>query len=216
MMHSRKVSMGAINEIQTKIIGVAVRKDSTAETEKEVISNVIHLHEKVERPTELYGTTYKIYPGADTEHAMYVTINNIILNKGTPNEVVRPFEIFVNTKNVSNYAWIVALTRLMSAVFRKGGDITFMIEELESVFSPQGGYWKKGKYYNSIIHEIGEVIRQHLETIGILKTKIVTVKREVTEIEMKNATICPKCNNRAVVKMEGCSTCMNCGDSKCQ
>lgn len=209
--------MAAIeNEISSKIVGVSVRKNPVAETEKEVISNVIQLHEKVERPPALNGVTYKIYPGADTEHAMYVTINNIVLNKETQNEVTRPFEIFVNTKNVSNYAWIVALTRLMSAVFRKGGDVTFMIEELESVFSPQGGYWKKGKYYNSIIHEIGEVIRQHLESIGLLKTTKVIVKKEISEIDMKNASICPKCNNRSLIRVEGCSTCINCGDSKCQ
>lgn len=105
--------------------------------------NIIHMHEKVARPDMLFGSTYKIKTPL-SEHALYVTINDIILNHGTAHEIRRPFEVFINSKNMDHFQWIVALTRIISAVFRKGGDISFLVEELRSVFDPAGGYFKKG------------------------------------------------------------------------
>ena len=105
-----------------------------------------------------------------TEHALYITINDVIMNEGTDQEHRRPFEIFVNSKNMEHFQWIVGLTRVMSAVFRKGGDLTFLIEELESVFDPNGGYYKKGgKYVPSLVAELGQVLEEHLKNIGMLK-----------------------------------------------
>jgi len=101
---------------------------------------------------------------------MYITINDVILNEGTEHELRRPFEVFINSKNLEHYQWIVALTLIMSATFRKGGDITFLVEELKSVFDPRGGYWNKGKYMPSIIAELGNVIEQHLIEIGMLQS----------------------------------------------
>ena len=110
------------------------------------IAEVIQMHEKVERPDTLVGATYKIKSPL-FEHALYVTINDIVLNEGTEYELRRPFEIFVNSKNMDHFQWIVALTRIMSAVFRKGGDVTFLVEELKAVFDPRGGYFKAGGVY---------------------------------------------------------------------
>jgi hypothetical protein len=109
-------------------------------------AEVIQMHEKVERPEVLIGATYKIRSPL-VEHAMYVTINDIVLNQGTEYELRRPFEIFINSKNMDHFQWIVALTRIMSAVFRKGGDVTFIVEELKAVFDPRGGYFKAGGVY---------------------------------------------------------------------
>jgi hypothetical protein len=132
------------------------------------MAEVIQMHEKVERPEMLIGATYKIKSPL-VEHALYVTINDIVLNAGTEHELRRPFEIFINSKNMDHFQWIVALTRIMSAVFRKGGDVTFLVEELKAVFDPRGGYFKAGGVYMpSIVAELGYVIETHLKMIGLL------------------------------------------------
>jgi hypothetical protein len=171
-----------------------------------------------------------------SDHAMYITINDIVLNIGTDHEQRRPFEIFINSKNLDHFQWIVALTRIISAVFRKGGDVTFLVEELKAVFDPRGGYFKPGgKFMPSIIAEIGHVIEQHLVTIGLLKKDtldehqkaLIAQKRAEFEAAQKQtdafvesefpagAQLCNKCSTTAVVMMDGCMTCLNCGESKC-
>jgi hypothetical protein len=197
--------------------------------------NVIWMHEKVERPEVLIGSTYKIKTPV-SDHAMYVTINDIVLNEGTVHEQRRPFEIFINSKNLDHFQWIVALTRIISAVFRKGGDVTFLVEELKAVFDPRGGYWQPGgKFMPSIIAELGHVIEKHLQTIGLLKSsepdphrrQLIEEKKAEYQARSRQqdafasnhfpegAQLCGKCANVAVVLMEGCMTCLNCGDSKC-
>jgi hypothetical protein len=198
-------------------------------------SNVVHMHEKIKRPESLLGSTYKIKTPL-SEHALYVTINDIVLNQGTEHEVRRPFEIFINSKNMDHFQWIVALTRIISAVFRKGGDATFLVEELRSVFDPRGGYFKKGgKYMPSLVAELGDAIECHMRMTGLLKDdgldehqkKLVQEKRAQFEASTKgmekdsaesfpaSAQLCSKCNTKAVIQMDGCMTCLSCGDSKC-
>lgn len=151
------------------------------EREARSSAKVIRMTEKIMRPEgmeSLEGSTYKIKTPLD-DHAMYVTINDIILNQGTEHEQRRPFEIFINSKNMDHFQWIVALTRLMSAVFRKGGDVTFLAEELQAVFDPKGGYFKPGgRFMPSIIAEIGDVIAHHMQKIGLMK------KEELSEQQM--------------------------------
>ena len=199
------------------------------------MAEVIQMHEKVERPETLVGATYKIKSPL-FEHALYVTVNDIVLNAGTEHELRRPFEIFINSKNLDHFQWIVALTRIISAVFRKGGDVTFLVDELKAVFDPRGGYWQAGgKFMPSIIAELGYVIEKHLQTIGLLKKvelddhekKIIAEKKAEFEERTKQtdafakshfpdgAQLCAKCSTAAVVMMDGCMTCLNCGDSKC-
>lgn len=210
-----------------------------------VKADVIQMHETLERPEKLIGSTYKLkVPDHVSAHAMYITINDVILNEGTEHELRRPFEVFINSKNLEHYQWIVALTLIMSAVFRKGGDITFLVEELRSVFDPRGGYWSKGKYQPSIIAELGNVIEQHLIEIGMLQKaemdpeqqKLIDEKKAALlesesatetaagdasseasgeEAWQANASLCNKCNHKAVMVRDGCATCLNCGDSKC-
>ncbi len=128
---------------------------------------IIQMHERLERPEMLLGSTYKIKTPL-SEHALYVTVNDIVLNAGTEHEHRRPFEVFINSKNMDHFQWIVALTRIISAVFRKGGDVTFLGEELQAVFDPRGGYFKKGgRFMPSLVAEIGDVIEQHLRFIGM-------------------------------------------------
>jgi len=132
-------------------------------------AEVIQMHEQIERPEVLVGSTYKIKSPL-FEHALYVTINDIVLNQGTEHESRRPFEIFINSKNMDHFQWIVALTRIMSAVFRKGGDVTFLVEEMKAVFDPRGGYFKGGGIYMpSIVAEIGAVVEEHLKMIGLIR-----------------------------------------------
>jgi hypothetical protein len=207
-----------------------------SEAAQAVASNVIQMGEPLSRPDMLVGNTYKIKTPV-TEHALYITINDVIMNQGTPQEHRRPFEIFINSKNMEHFQWIVALTRVMSAVFRKGGDVTFLVEELKSVFEPSGGYFKKGgKFVPSLVAEIGEVVETHLQEIGMLKKpgldehqqKLVEEKKaEYLEKHAKSgeeandegfpkgAQLCKKCNTKASILMDGCMTCLNCGDSKC-
>ncbi|HEX4970755.1 MAG TPA: hypothetical protein VFV69_06830 [Steroidobacteraceae bacterium] len=198
-------------------------------------SNVVWMHEKVERPEMLLGSTYKIKTPV-SDHAMYVTINDIVLNEGTPYEQRRPFEIFINSKNLDHFQWIVALTRIISAVFRKGGDVTFLVDEMKAVFDPRGGYWQAGgTFMPSIIAELGYVVEKHLQMIGLLKApelddarkKLIEEKKAEFEARNKQtdafaknhfpegAQLCGKCSTAAVVLMDGCMTCLNCGDSKC-
>ncbi len=196
----------------------------------------MHMHETVLRPERLMGTTYKLKtPEHVSEHSLFITINDIILNEGTVHETRRPFEIFINSKSLEHYQWIVALTRIISAVFRKGGDVTFLVEELRSVFDPKGGYWNKGKYVPSLIAEIGNVIESHLTEIGMLKATGLDEHQQAflaeKQAELKaaqeaeeqqansgfpaNAALCYKCHTKALVLKDGCMTCLNCGDSKC-
>jgi hypothetical protein len=219
-------------KITEKITGYEV---VTHDEPKPPESNVVQMHEKLERPEVLAGTTYKIKTPL-TEHALYVTINDIILNPDTPHERRRPFEIFINSKNMDHFQWVVALTRVVSAVFRKGGDVTFLVEELHSVFDPRGGYFKKGRYTPSIVAELGDVIERHLKMIGLMplepldehRKRFVEEKRaeaasragssggdEAGTGYPADAQICMKCSTKAVVRMDGCVTCLNCGDSKC-
>ena len=220
-------------------------------------AEVIQMHESLERPETLIGSTYKIKSPL-FEHALYVTVNDIVLNQGTPHEQRRPFEIFINSKNMDHFQWIVALTRILSAVFRKGGDVTFIVEELKAVFDPRGGYFKAGGVYMpSIVAEIGGVIEQHMKNIGLIhdpemsdsQRALIAEKRAAYEAASakKNsdvssapspakagegrgegggasesngsfppgATLCHKCNTQALVLMDGCQTCLNCGYSKC-
>jgi len=131
-------------------------------------AEVIQMHERLERPDVLVGSTYKIKSPL-VEHAMYVTINDIVLNPGTEHELRRPFEVFINSKNMDHFQWIVALTRIMSAVFRKGGDVTFLVDEMKAVFDPRGGYFKAGGVYMpSIVAEIGAVVEEHMKSIGLI------------------------------------------------
>jgi len=198
-------------------------------------SKVVRMTEEVQRPEMLIGSTYKIKTPV-SDHAMYVTINDIVLNEDTPYEQRRPFEVFINSKNLDHFQWIVALTRIISAVFRKGGDVTFLVDELKAVFDPRGGYWQAGgKFMPSIIAELGYVIEKHLQTIGLLKKvelddnekKLIAEKKAEFQERTKQtdafakshfpegAQLCAKCSTAAVVMMDGCMTCLNCGDSKC-
>lgn len=230
-------------KIEKKITGynVVTEDDKAKAIEAENLAaqhsaEIVQLGEPLSRPDKLVGNTYKIKTPV-TEHALYITINDVVMNEGTPQEHRRPFEIFINSKNMDHFQWIVALTRVMSAVFRKGGDVTFLVEELKSVFEPSGGYFKKGgKFVPSLVAEIGEVVEQHLQEIGMLKKpgldqhqqKLVEEKKaEYLEKHAKSgdemndegfpkgASLCKKCNTKASIIMDGCLTCLNCGESKC-
>jgi hypothetical protein len=238
----------------------AARAAEAAAEEDDGGAEVIHMHERVERPEMLDGSTYKIKSPL-FEHALYVTINDIVLNQGTAHESRRPFEVFINSKNMDHFQWAVALTRIMSAVFRKGGDVTFIVEELKAVFDPRGGYFKAGGVYMpSIVAELGFVVEDHLKKIGLLlgdelsieQREAIAKKRAEYESKGKSsakkstessapaadvsskganlvvvpvepsaaafpasATMCGKCTTKAVVLMDGCQTCLNCGYSKC-
>jgi hypothetical protein len=249
-----------------------------AEVAAKPMADVIQMHERIERPEVLIGSTYKIKSPL-VEHAMYVTINDIVLNAGSEHEQRRPFEVFINSKSMEHFQWIVALTRIMSAVFRKGGDVTFIVEEMKAVFDPKGGYFKAGGVYMpSLVAELGSIVEDHLKQIGLLhdpdmsdhQRALIAEKRrqyEAREGSKKNseltglspslsrsegegrggvasdlpldrstaegraeevievtgdgasfppsATMCHKCSTKALVLMDGCATCLNCGYSKC-
>ena len=187
------------------------------------------MHEDIKRPVMLSGSTYRIKSSL-SEPALFITINDIVLNQDTEHEIIQPFEIFLNSKNMDHFMWVVTLTRVLSAIFRKGGDCTFLVDELKEIFDPKGGYWKEGVYIPSLVVEIGGVIERHLKMIGLIddkkldehQQKFVDQKRNEYESKQETldtypdgATVCPKCNTKAAILMDGCSTCLSCGDSKC-
>jgi ribonucleoside-diphosphate reductase alpha chain len=198
---------------------------------------VVQMFRPLDRPGDLQGKTYKLmWPESD--HAMYITVNDILDDAGR----IRPFEIFINSKNMEHYAWTVALTRMISAVFRRGGDVSFVVEELKAVFDPRGGQWMKGRYVPSLLAAIGEVIERHLIDVGFLSVrgefntepkseaavvnKIPTVDRshlasnDTLDYKSNNLSgplfrQCPKCAQPSLTRQEGCDTCLSCAYSKC-
>jgi ribonucleoside-diphosphate reductase alpha chain len=176
-------------------------------------SDIIYMSEPLDRPQSLEGHTYKLkWP--DSDHALYITINDVMLHGHR-----RPFEIFINSKNMEHYAWIVALTRMISAVFRRGGDVSFVVEELKAVFDPRGGAWMNGKYVPSILAAIGGVIERHLISIGFIDGEGMGLKNdpqaEVVNLGRPAGPACPACGQYEMRMLEGCLTCANCGHSKC-
>lgn len=154
--------------ITQKIVGFEVRARQDEPVPAPTPAPVIEqMHERLKRPEVLEGKTYKITP-ADSPHSLYVTINNAVLNIDTEHEVRVPFEIFINSKNMDDFQWVVALTRVISANFRKGGDCTFLVEELKGVFDPKGGYFKGGAFIPSLVAEIGTILETHLVGMGLM------------------------------------------------
>jgi ribonucleoside-diphosphate reductase alpha chain len=175
--------------------------------------DVIYIAEPLDRPQTLEGNTYKLkWP--DSEHAIYITINDIIVGGRR-----QPFEVFINSKNMEHFAWTVALTRMISAVFRRGGDVSFVVEELKAVFDPRGGAWMNGKYVPSILAAIGGVIERHLISIGFITGEGMGLKEDpraqVVNMDQPRGPACPNCGQFGMQMIEGCMTCPSCGHSKC-
>ena len=166
------------------------------------------------RPDKVIGATYKLrWP--DSEHAMYVTVNDIELDG-----MRRPFEVFVNSKNLEHYAWVVALTRMISAVFRRGGEVAFVAEELKQVFDPRGGQWSNGRYVPSLVAAIGEVLERHMRETGFLAPAELSIGEAKPNSKSIAAIgqfgpLCPKCSQPGLVREAGCLSCVHCGWSKC-
>lgn len=177
-------------------------------------ADVVYLTRPLDRPVALEGATYKLkWPAS--EHAIYITINDIVQSGHR-----RPFEIFINSKNMEHFAWTVALTRMISAVFRRGGDVSFVVEELKAVFDPRGGAWMDGRYVPSILAAIGGVIERHMVAIGFLAGEGLGLKSDpqVEALAMGERPLgpaCPNCGQYGMRMNEGCMTCPNCGHSKC-
>lgn len=202
-------------KIDRKIVDYEVVKKEDVDT-KEIKGQTLPQEITIlQRPDYLDGSTYKIKTPL-SEHALYVTINNTTIN----GQIV-PFEIFINSKNMENFSWIVALTRVISAVFRHGGDASFLVEELRSVVDPRGGYFKPGgKYMPSLVAEIGECIEIHMVKIGLIENEDVSQelkskRKEAASQGLKGGTQCPKCSQFSVVRLDNCDTCLDCGWSKC-
>ncbi|MBC8411165.1 adenosylcobalamin-dependent ribonucleoside-diphosphate reductase [Rhodobacteraceae bacterium] len=200
------------NDVTGSVLSVPINSENVPEIDQG--ADVVYIGEPLARPESLEGNTYKIkWP--NTEHAIYITINDIILS-----EHRRPFEVFINSKNMEHFAWTVALTRMISAVFRRGGDVSFVVEEMKAVFDPRGGAWVQGKYVPSILAAIGGVIEQHMISIGFLEAAGMGLKSDphsvVTNLTNMGSKIsCSSCGSFELRKVEGCDTCANCGYSKC-
>lgn len=225
--------------IDQPIVGynvITADKLAAAPKTAEETAEIVQMHESLARPEMLLGSTYKIKTPL-SDHALYITINDIVLNQGTSHELRRPFEIFINSKSMDHFQWVVALTRVISAVFRKGGDCTFLVEELKAVFDPKGGYFKRGgKFMPSLVAELGEAIESHLKMIGMIvepgldahQQQMIDAKRAeyaarpsasdtspADSYYPSSAQLCNKCLTKAAVLLDGCMTCLSCGDSKC-
>ncbi|MCR9110627.1 MAG: adenosylcobalamin-dependent ribonucleoside-diphosphate reductase [Rhodobacteraceae bacterium] len=209
------------NDVTGSVLSVAEEKKAEApevvtssdEEPQQPHGDVIYMSEPLDRPKALEGATYKLkWP--DSEHAIYLTINDIIVGGHR-----RPFEVFINSKNMEHFAWTVALTRMISAVFRRGGDVSFVVEELKAVFDPRGGAWVQGKYIPSILAAIGGVIEQHMIAIGFLAGEGMGLKSDpqaqVVNLDAPRGKACPSCGQYDMRMVEGCMTCGSCGHSKC-
>ena len=201
------------NDVTGSVLSVSESSEATPEVDQG--ADVIYMAEPLDRPQALEGNTYKLkWP--DSEHAIYVTVNDVIINDHR-----RPFEVFINSKNMEHFAWTVALTRMISAVFRRGGDVSFVVEELKAVFDPRGGAWVQGKYIPSILAAIGGVLEQHMIAIGFLEGEGMGLKedpkagQQVVNLNENRGKACPSCGQFDMQMVEGCMTCRSCGHSKC-
>ena len=201
------------NEVTGSVLSAASEEKSASD--QEANGDIIYMSEPLDRPSTLEGNTYKLkWP--DSEHAIYVTINDLIVN-----DKRRPFEVFINSKNMEHFAWTVGLTRMISAVFRRGGDVSFVVDELKAVFDPRGGAWVGGKYIPSILAAIGGILEEHMMKIGFIKdsdTSLFHKSSEVTKVEnlkLSRQKSCTSCGQFDLQMIEGCMTCRSCGYSKC-
>lgn len=201
------------NEVTGSVLSAGSEEKSASD--QDANGDIIYMSEPLDRPSTLDGNTYKLkWP--DSEHAIYVTINDIIVN-----DMRRPFEVFINSKNMEHFAWTVGLTRMISAVFRRGGDVSFVVDELKAVFDPRGGAWVGGKYIPSILAAIGGVLEEHMMKIGFIKdtdTSLFHKSSEVTKLEnlkISQQKSCTSCGQFDLQMIEGCMTCRSCGYSKC-
>ena len=203
---------GSVLSVSEEKPALVVAADAPAGTVSE--GDVIYMSEPLDRPTELEGATYKLkWP--DSEHAIYITVNDLVVAGHR-----RPFEVFINSKNMEHFAWTVALTRMISAVFRRGGDVSFVVEELKAVFDPRGGAWMQGKYVPSILAAIGGVMEKHMIATGFLAGEGMGLKSDpqadVVAINSKpKGKACTSCGAYDLRMVEGCMTCGSCGYSKC-
>jgi ribonucleoside-diphosphate reductase alpha chain len=181
---------------------------------RDASGGVVYMTAPLDRPEVLLGQTYKIkWP--DSDHAFYITVNDIEKDGRR-----RPFEIFINSKNMEAYAWTLALTRMISAVFRRGGDVSFVVDELKAVFDPRGGQWMEGRYVPSLLAAIGELIERHLVATGFMNPREqLDLPPEIRAVaaagEGRKGRPCPRCGNPTLVQLEGCDTCVSCGFSRC-
>ncbi|GGF72192.1 ribonucleoside-diphosphate reductase, adenosylcobalamin-dependent [Paracoccus acridae] len=200
------------NEVTGSVLSVSEKAETVPQADTG--ADVVYLTQPLDRPAALEGATYKLkWPAS--EHAIYITINDIV-QAGYR----RPFEIFINSKNMEHFAWTVALTRMISAVFRRGGDVSFVVEELKAVFDPRGGAWMGGRYVPSILAAIGGVIERHMVAIGFLAGEGMGLKSDphieaVAVGERPLGPACPNCGQYGMRMNEGCMTCPHCGHSKC-
>lgn len=197
------------NAVTGSVLSVSEQSEDTPELDSG--ADVIYMSEPLDRPQSLEGRTYKLkWP--DSEHAIYLTINDVIMNGSR-----RPFEVFINSKNMEHFAWTLALTRMISAVFRRGGDVSFVVEELKQIFDPRGGAWIKGKYIPSILAAIGGVIETHMIATGFLEGEGTGLKQDylANQASVSYEKPCPSCGQYDLQMMEGCMTCVSCGHSKC-
>ena len=199
------------NAVTGSVLSVSESSETTPETDQG--AEVIYMSEPLDRPQALEGQTYKLkWP--DSEHAIYLTVNDVVANGHR-----RPFEVFINSKNMEHFAWTVALTRMISAVFRRGGDVSFVVEELKAVFDPRGGAWIKGKYIPSILAAIGGVLETHMVAIGFLEGEGLGLKQDPQAVMPAGASgkgkACSSCGQYDLRMVEGCMTCASCGYSKC-
>ncbi len=200
------------NDVTGSILSVAETTEDAPDVDRG--ADVVYIAEPLGRPEALEGQTYKIkWP--ESEHAIYITINDVILNGHR-----RPFEVFINSKNMDNFAWTVALTRMISAVFRRGGDVSFVVEELKAVFDPRGGAWVEGKYIPSMLAAIGGVIERHMLAIGFIASEGAHLRADPhpsasAGLSITPGNACPNCGQYALQMVEGCNTCLACSYSKC-
>lgn len=197
------------NAVTGSVLSVSEKSEDIPEVDKG--ADVIYMSEPLDRPQSLEGRTYKLeWP--DSEHAIYLTVNDVILNGHR-----RPFEVFINSKNMEHFAWTVALTRMISAVFRRGGDVSFVVEELKAVFDPRGGAWIKGKYIPSILAAIGGAVETHMIDTGFIEGEGLGLKHDPKEsiFAVDVGKTCTSCGQYEMRMVEGCMICASCGFSKC-
>jgi ribonucleoside-diphosphate reductase alpha chain len=169
--------------------------------------------EVMERPRILQGRTYKLkWP--QTGDNWYITITH---RGGVP------FEVFITTKVAAHAEWVQALSILLTAVLRRGGDVKFLITELQGIHSASGGQYitEQRKFRHSQVAAIGGVIEEEFRVLGMFGTTEPepevqkAVPPGVTFGQIGEPGCCPECGARPLVHQEGCEKCQICSYTRC-
>jgi len=179
------------------------------------------------RPDIVPGNTHKVkWP--TTGDNIYITVTNV---DG------EPLELFIKHQDSSIGEWTDALSRMVTGVMRRGGDLRFIVDQLSKVGSTSGGAFVDGVYRPSVVAAIAGVVEKEFKSLGVyeraigmpignnkndeaeptaeaLQAKDATERKD-EHVSVANGAPCPNCKQPFLRRESGCDSCALCGYLRC-